>query len=202
MQNAELNGTLGAQYDKQGSFQQTYGAVAMPLLRAQRPLWIGQQLDPDSRAFNIGQYTEITGDLDLELFEEAAMACLAETETLHLRLLSDASGIYQFVVPFAGSALQVIDLSWEEDPTVSAVSWMKRELDCQFDLSSGRCYSWALIILGPTRFFFCQIYHHLVIDGLGIHIVLQRVRALYDAKKGRYSTAPQCRRSTVRSHRV
>ena len=159
------------------------GSGAMPLLSAQRPLWVGQQLDPDSRAFNIGQYTEITGDLDVEVFQEAAAACLAEIESLHLRLLTDSAGIYQVVGPVAGSALQMIDLGWEEDPNASALSWMERDRNRRFDLASGCCYSWTLIRLEPTRFFFCQIYHHLVIDGLGGQLVLQRLRALYEAKK-------------------
>ena len=70
----------------------------------------------------------------------------------------------------------------------------------RFDLASGRCYSWALLQLGPTRFFFCQIYHHLVIDGLGGALVLQRLRALYEANKAavaarRITAAPFARLS-------
>ena len=167
MQNAEMNGTGTAQFAGQELLPRVPGAGAMPLLSAQRPLWVGQQLDPDSRAFNIGQYTEITGDLDLEVFQEAAAACLAESETLHLGLLTDAGGIFQVVGSVSDSALQMIDLSWERDPTASAMSWMQRDLNRRFDLTSGPLYSWALIRLGPTRFFFSQIYHHLVIDGLG-----------------------------------
>ena len=70
---------------------------------------------------------------------------------------------------------------------------MERDLNRRFDLASGRCYSWALIRLGPTRFFFCQIYHHLVIDGLGGQLVLQRLRALYEANKA----AVAARRNTA-----
>ena len=183
MQNAEMNGTGTAQFAGQELLPRVPGAGAMPLLSAQRPLWVGQQLDPDSRAFNIGQYTEITGDLDLEVFQEAAAACLAESETLHLGLLTDAGGIFQVVGSGSDSALQMIDLSWERDPTASAMSWMQRDLNRRFDLTSGPLYSWALIRLGPTRFFFSQIYHHLVIDGLGGQIVLQRVRAHYEAAR-------------------
>jgi nonribosomal peptide synthetase DhbF len=193
VQNAELNGTETAEFAGQGFLPRVPGSGAMPLLSAQRPLWVGQQLDPDSPAFNIGQYTEITGDLDVEVLKEAAEACLAEIESLRLRLLTDTGGIYQVVGPVAGPALQRIDLSWERDPTASALSWMERELNRLFDLTSGRCYSWALIRLGPTRFFFCQIYHHLVIDGLGGQLVLQRLRALYEANKA--AVAP--RRNTA-----
>ena len=157
------------------------GSGLMPLLRAQRTFWVGQQLDPDSRAFNVGQYIELTGDLDGELFEKAVDICLAETELLRLRLFEEDCGVRQFVGTYTPGALKKVDFSSHADAEALAARWIEEELNRPFDVASGRGYAWSLIRVAPGRHFFLLLFHHLLIDGVSLSLITHRVRVLYES---------------------
>jgi amino acid adenylation domain-containing protein len=162
----------------------------MSLLCAQKQLYVGQKLNPESRAFNAGGYAVIKGPLDLKTFQEASAACIAETEALHLRFLSDADEPYQVLGPLAGAPLKIIDKSADLDPFAAAMAWMQRELKQELNLESGRTFSWSLLRLAPEHFIFCTIYHHIVVDGLSGVLLARRVRQLYQAIKTGTASKP------------
>ena len=162
-------------------FSKASGTASMPLLRAQRPFWVGQQLDPDSRAFNVGRYVELTGDLDADLFEKAVDICLAQTEVLRLRLFEEDHGVRQSIGAYTPGVLQKIDFSSHADAEALAARWMEEELNRRYDIGLGRGYAWSLIRVATRRYFFVQLFHHLVIDGVSLHLVTQRVRAIYES---------------------
>jgi hypothetical protein len=155
----------------------------LSLLCAQKQLYVGQQLDPESRAFNAGGYAIIKGPLDVPAFQQAAAACIAETEALRLRFFSGAEGPYQVLGPLLSAALRVIDKSADPDPFAAAMAWMQQELKQELNLESGSAFSWALLRLAPGHFIFCTIYHHIVVDGLSSVLLIRRVRQLYQAIK-------------------
>lgn len=162
----------------------------LSLLCAQKQLYVAQKLDPDSPAFNAGGYAIIQGPLDVETFQEASAACMAETEALHLRFLSDANGPYQALGPLAAAPLTIIDKSADPDPFAAAMAWMQQQLKQRLDLESGRTFSWSLLRLAPEHFIFCTIYHHLVVDGLSSVLLVRRVRQLYQAIKTGTASKP------------
>jgi nonribosomal peptide synthetase DhbF len=162
----------------------------MNLLSAQKPLYVAQKLNPESRAFNAGGYVVIKGPLDVKTFQEASAACIAETEALHLRFLSDAHGPYQVLGPLATPPLKIIDMSENPDPFAAAMAWMQQELKQELNLESGRTFSWSLLRLSSEHFLFCTIYHHLVVDGLTSLLLVRRVRQLYQAIKTGTSSKP------------
>ncbi len=169
--------------DERDCAEQPQEAAALPLLGTQRQLWVGQQLDPDSRAFNTGGYITIMGPLDVECFQLAAAACIAETESLRLRFPSYAQGPRQVVSPCAAVALEVLDISAEPNPASYAAEYMQTKLHAPLDLASGKTFSWTLMELAPDHFIYCVIYHHIVIDGLSTILLVRRVRQLYEAMK-------------------
>ena len=153
------------------------------MLCAQKQLYVGQQLDPESRAFNAGGYAIIRGPLDVSVFQQAAAACIAETEALRLRFFSGADGPYQVLGPLPGASLKIIDKSAEPDPWASAMAWMQQELKRELNLESGSAFSWSLLRIASEHFIFCTIYHHIVVDGLSSVLLIRRVRQLYQAIK-------------------
>jgi len=185
--NVERSAT-GVAMDECSSPAQPQGR--MPLLNAQRQLWMGQQLDPESRAFNTGGFAIIKGPLDVKVFQEASAACIGETEAFRLRFFSDDDGPYQIVCPQAGPMLEFIDKSEEADPSAAAMTWMQQQLDKELDLESGKTFSWTLLRLAPEHFVCCTIYHHLVVDGLSSLLLAHRVRELYRAIKAGRTADP------------
>src|SRR4051812_25069034 len=91
----------------------------LPLLTAQRGIWIAQHLDPQSTAFNTSQYTMIDGPVDPVLIEAAARSAIAETEALRLRFEDAPEGPRQTVrtpCDAGGWSLPVVDLAAMGEP--------------------------------------------------------------------------------------
>ena len=168
----------------------TTSSIRLPLMSGQRQLWVGQQLDPESRAFNTGGFAIIKGPLNVAMFQQAAAACIAETEGLRLRFLSDIRGPYQELGPQAGAALKFIDQSNEPDPLHAAMAWMQKEISKELKLELGPTFSWALLQLAQDQFIFCTIYHHLVMDGMSSLLLVRRTRHLYEAIRTESTAKP------------
>ncbi len=58
-----------------------------PLSPAQQSIWVSQQLHPDSPVFNLSEYVEILGAIDIQLFEKALRLVVEQVDALHLRFL-------------------------------------------------------------------------------------------------------------------
>ncbi len=93
------------------------GIVSYPLSAAQREIWFAQQIDPSSPAYNIGEYLEIEGSLDVALFERALRQVVAETGALHVDIIEHADGPRQ-VIRDASRMVDAasVDVSAEADP--------------------------------------------------------------------------------------
>ena len=57
----------------------------LPLTDAQAGVWYAQQIVPDSPVFNVGQYTDIPADLDVDRFIRAVESVVRDSETLRSR---------------------------------------------------------------------------------------------------------------------
>jgi len=169
--------------DELACLDQAEETHSLPLLSTQRQLWVGQQIDPKSRAFNTGGYITILGPLDVACFEAAAAACITETEALRLRFPSNAEGPAQVVSPVSAVGLEIVDVSAKHDPAAAAMEVMQQKLHAEMDLAAGKTFSWTLLRLAPEHYIYCVIYHHIVIDGLSSILLVRRVRQLYQAIK-------------------
>lgn len=156
--------------------------VALSLSAAQREIWLAeQQMSPGNRVYRVGEYMEIGGPIDPVLFETALRLVVTEVEALHVRFLEGSDGPRQVVEPFSSWLMPAVDLSEETDPEAAAQRWMAAEVDRPMDLACGPLFSYALVKLGPTRFFWYQGYHHIVVDWFGLSLVQRRVAERYTA---------------------
>ena len=153
----------------------------LPLLPGQLGVWFGHKLDAAGTAYTIAQYTEISGPVDEAIFAAAARHVVAETQTLHLVVRDNDSGIVQEIAPLAGWTLDVHDFSRRADPFQAALAWMAERLALPFDPTRAPLFCWALLRLGADRFIWLQAYHHLVLDGYSGNLLARRVAAAYDA---------------------
>jgi len=138
-------------------------------------------LDPHSPAFNTGEYLEILGPVDLELFKTALRQCVTEADALHLRVLETDDGPRQYLTTDPDWRLPVIDVSAEVDPRAAAKAWMHDDMASIIDLTCGPLFSFALFRAAPKHFLWYSRYHYLCNDGVGMVLIAQRVAALYTA---------------------
>ncbi|MET9440335.1 amino acid adenylation domain-containing protein [Streptomyces sp. NPDC006610] len=161
----------------------TFGSDrGLPLTAAQADMWFGQQLDPDSPAFNAVEVVEIDGPVDTDLLETALRRTLAEAQCLRTRFVPDGDGgARQFVEPLDDWALPVLDLRAESDPTAAAHTWMRDRLARPADLGRAPTFTFAVLRTARERFLLYLAIHHLTADGWGMSMIIRRIAEVYTA---------------------
>ncbi|MFD4799329.1 amino acid adenylation domain-containing protein [Streptomyces anulatus] len=158
----------------------------LPLLAAQREIWFAeQQLGHGNSVYQVGEYLDLRGAFDAQLFESALRAVVADLDTVHSRFYqepgTDDGTVGQTVDKSRSWTLRVVDLAGAADPLAEAEAWMIAELTRPTDLASGALFHFALLRLGPERHLWYQNYHHIAMDAHGAALVSRRVAEVYTA---------------------
>src|SRR3954463_364829 len=149
------------------------------LTAGQLEIWQAQQLSPDSSLYNVAEYLEISGRIDIELFEAALRITIREAEAMRIRLRGNAGLPQQYVSESTDWELRVVDVSAAEDPHAAAKQWMQKDMRSPVDFHGGCLFSEALFKVGPDRFFWYHRAHHIAIDGFSGSIIAARQAEIY-----------------------
>nr|BBD17741.1 non-ribosomal peptide synthetase [Streptomyces sp.] len=152
-----------------------------PLSGAQEGIWFAQRLDPANAAYNTGEYVEIHGPVDTGLFEAALRRTVAEAETFGLRYTETPDGPRAVLAPDDDWPLHLVDVGDEPDPQGAAEAWMRADLATAVELTEGPLFTQALFRAAPDRWFWYQRAHHILFDGYGYTLVVQRLATVYSA---------------------
>ena len=153
------------------------GGVVLPLTAAQLEIWLAQQLDPNSPAYNIGEYIEIHGSIDGALFERALRRVVSEAEALQVKIVAEGPG-QMLGAPLSWS-LPVFDLSSEPNARSVAEAWMRADLARPVDLTRGPLFGFALFKASKQQFFWYARYHHILMDGYSMWLIANRPADVY-----------------------
>ncbi|MDH6543415.1 non-ribosomal peptide synthetase [Streptomyces sp. SPB4] len=163
-------------------------AVRLPLSAAQRDIWTAHALDTTGSRYNIGEYRELVGPLDADLLARAWYQLAREADVLRVRGTGsdEDGGLWQLLHPDPGGRrLRVVDLDADPDPVAAGRAWMAAELARPFDLAEDWLTRHVLLRAGRTeggeqRWFYFHAFHHLVVDGMGVALLDQRLVELYE----------------------
>ncbi|MFF1508699.1 amino acid adenylation domain-containing protein [Streptomyces sp. NPDC058326] len=152
----------------------------LPVTGGQSGIWLAQQIEPDSSAYNIVFALHLRGALDLDRLAAAVRRALEEATCLHVSITPGEDGPRQTprTVPFG---LPVVDLRAAADPDEAAAAWMAADRDRPVDLARDPLFAHALLRLADDRVLWCQRYHHIVMDGMGAALITRRAGELYTA---------------------
>ena len=153
----------------------------LELTTAQRGIWYAQQLAPENPMFQIGQFVEILGAVEVPVLEKALTLAVSETDALNMAFDEDDAGPYQRPLVREGSLLDVTDLRGAAEPETQARMLMDADLGLPRATDGGDLLHTELIRLSDERYFFYQRVHHVVMDGYSAVLVLRRVAELYNA---------------------
>ncbi|MDA7025414.1 amino acid adenylation domain-containing protein [Bacillus sp. CLL-7-23] len=151
------------------------------LTGAQAGIWFAQQLDPENPIYNTGEYVEIHGPIDPQLFETALRHVISEADSLHARFGEDGDGPWQVIDLSKDFPLHVIDVSSEPEPQKAAEAWMKSDLAIPIDLTQGPLFTEALFKVAHDVYFWYQRIHHIATDGYSFTLIAQRLSKVYTA---------------------
>src|SRR5579859_740119 len=148
------------------------------LMAGQLGIRHAQQFSVHTPIFNIGEYLEIRGDIDVALFGEAVRRTAAEADTSLLRICTDGEEVRQYFGP-ADLRLEVMDFTSAPDPQADARDWMWADMQRPIDLAEGPLVTHALLRVGPSLFFWYVRAHHIVADGYSGVLFVRRQAEIY-----------------------
>ncbi|MEV4582869.1 condensation domain-containing protein, partial [Nonomuraea jabiensis] len=151
------------------------------LMAGQLGIWYAQQLAPENPAYNIAEYLDIRGELDVELLVEALWRMVDETDGFRVRFREIDGVPMQYVDDTRDYAIHHVDVSGEPDPEAAAERWMRSDVGRGGDLCAGWLFTFAAITLAPDRHFLYQRSHHIVMDGHGGAMAAARTAEIYTA---------------------
>jgi amino acid adenylation domain-containing protein len=155
----------------------------MPLSFAQQRLWIVQQLDPASAAFNIPMAVRLQGRLDLAAVAWSFTEIHRRHEVLRTTFIEAGRHPVQRIAEAADPRVVLIDLqSVPEEGRSGVVDELVRdELVRPFDLERGPLQRIVLVRQSPDEHVAVLATHHSVSDAWSTGILIRELAALYRA---------------------
>ncbi|KAF2642234.1 polyketide synthase [Massarina eburnea CBS 473.64] len=151
-----------------------------PISYRQSRLWYVMACLDDPTTFNCTWRYEISGPVVTSRFEKAVVSALQRHESLRTALFTD---------PISGDAIQGVLSSprhvWHHShitDEVESVNAFEKLQQHTYDLSTGKSVVFALYSLSETRHFLLIGYHHIVLDGFGLQLVLRDIDAFYKSE--------------------
>ncbi|MGN9757637.1 amino acid adenylation domain-containing protein [Streptomyces sp. SD31] len=171
-------------------------AAGIPVTGGQSGIWLAQQIEPDSTAYNISFVLELRGDVDQARLASAVRQAVEETEALHIRVAAEGDAPRQTVarLPFD---VPVLDLRGEADPDHAAAEWMAADRDRPVDLAAGPLFAQAVLRVDDDHVLWYQRYHHIVVDGMGVALITRRAGEFYTAGEDAPATSDRSLSSLV-----
>ncbi|HEX7184126.1 MAG TPA: amino acid adenylation domain-containing protein [Thermoanaerobaculia bacterium] len=155
---------------------------AFPASYAQQRLWVIDQFDPGSAAYNILQGLRIEGDLDLGTLHQTLSELVRRHETLRTSFARLDGELVQVVDPDLRLPLNVADLS-DLPPGAGEAELRRvarREAARSFDLSQSPLLRVLLVRLRAYEHVALFSIHHIVSDAWSMGVLVREVGALYD----------------------
>ena len=150
---------------------------------AQQRLWVLDQLEPGTPAFNLPAAARLTGPLDASVLERTLNEIVARHEALRTTFDAIDGRPVQLISPSLELTLPVVDLSTVEPS--ERETYIRRlaneELSQPFDLARGPLLRALLVRFEPEQHVFLMTMHHIVSDGWSMIVFLRELAQIYSA---------------------
>ncbi|MFI0977348.1 amino acid adenylation domain-containing protein [Streptomyces sp. NPDC021093] len=155
----------------------------LPLSSSQEIVWLHEQVQPGSRAYNFTASLDLWGTLDTDALRRGLTAALERHPGLRLELV-DVPGAMpgQRVADDCPLRLHTADLSAEADPEAAFQTLLRSEAESPLDTFEAPLLRWTLVRMGDDRHRLIHVEHHLIHDGHSFAILLADVFGVYRAE--------------------
>lgn len=152
----------------------------LPLSSSQEIVWLHEQVQPGSRAYNFTAALDLWGTLDTEALRHGLTATLERHPGLRLELVAAEGAMPgQRVAPACAPRLRTVDLSAGEDPEAAFRDLLRAEAETPLDTFEAPLLRWTLVRLAERHHRLIHIEHHLIHDGHSFAILLDDVFGVY-----------------------
>ncbi|GAA0353970.1 amino acid adenylation domain-containing protein [Streptomyces blastmyceticus] len=154
-----------------------------PLSASQEIVWLHEQMQPGSRAYNFTATVDLRGALDEEALRAGLAAALDRHPGLCLELVDQPGELPgQRVREGCPPRLRTVDLGREEKPEEAFARLLRAEAETALDVHEAPLLRWCLVRLGADHHRLIHVEHHLVHDGHSFAILLRDVFTVYRAR--------------------
>lgn len=154
-----------------------------PLSPAQAGMLFHSLYSPDSETYMVQMSCDIEGDLHPEYFRQAWQALMDRHSILRSSIVYDQLDLpHQRVHHSVAAPVEYVDVSHlTPDEQIDRLKSIKREL-CQrgFNLSCAPLMHLLLIKMGEQRHHFAWTYHHIILDGWSVPVLVQALLKHYE----------------------
>ncbi|WP_326820140.1 non-ribosomal peptide synthetase/MFS transporter [Streptosporangium sp. NBC_01756] len=151
-----------------------------PLSYQQERVWFMEQFAPGTSQYNIPVPMRLTGELDLDLLEQALQTLPVRHEALRMRFPADADGRPTVhVEPSVAVPLRFVTA----DDEATAQVLIDEAATEPFDLADGPLLRALLVRLADDDHRLLVTTHHIVGDGWSVDLLLRDLAAAYHARR-------------------
>ncbi|MEN8651525.1 amino acid adenylation domain-containing protein [Streptomyces sp. 21So2-11] len=154
----------------------------LPLSSSQEIVWLHEQVQPGSRAYNFTASLDLWGTLDSTALNRGLGAALDRHPGLRLELVPAAGAVPgQRVADTCLPRLRTVDLTQEPDAETAYQSLLRTEAESPLDTFEAPLLRWTLVRLADDHHRLIHVEHHLIHDGHSFAILLADVFGVYRA---------------------
>ncbi len=159
---------------------------ALPLSFAQQRLWLADQIEPGSSAYNVSSAVRIVGPLDFSALARSFVALSERHEMLRTTFGATAGVPYQEIGPAVARALPVFDLRGlgEAGRLGESLRLLAAAARVSFDLRRGPLWRASIVRRTDDENLLSLTLHHIAADAWSTGIFIRESRAFYRAFVG------------------
>ncbi|MEJ8845439.1 amino acid adenylation domain-containing protein [Variovorax rhizosphaerae] len=158
----------------------------LPASLSQRRMWIIQQFNPASVAYNVPVSLRLRGPLDRELLQRVIDHLIERHEGLRTHFEMQGPEPVQFITPSLKRDIEYIPLqaSHPAQRMAQARALLRERVATPFDLAQPPLHRATLLGLEDDDHVFLWLMHHAITDNWSMAILMREVLALYSAWLG------------------
>ncbi len=155
---------------------QTY----LPLTQSQFLLWTGQQFNPNTPLYNVPYAFEVSGVIDITIFNRAFQELIFTTDALRTIFETYEGTPQQRILPAYTYELPLIDFSTSTKQDID--QWIQEQSECLFDFSKP-LFNTAILKIDTKRYIWFLNVHHLITDAQSSTLLFEKMSEYYSALK-------------------
>ena len=154
----------------------------LPLSFAQERLWVFEQLEPDTGAYNISRVLRLKGSLDTAALEKSVNAVVARQEVLRTSFTGVDGKPSLSIAESAKLEIPVIDLTTlqAEEQNQKSKELAAAQTQRPFDLNRAPLMRLALLRFDDREHVLLLTMHHIVSDAWSIGVFMRELVAFYN----------------------
>ncbi|WP_310422591.1 amino acid adenylation domain-containing protein [Chamaesiphon sp. VAR_48_metabat_135_sub] len=150
---------------------------------AQQRLWFLDRIEPNSSSYNISEAVQLTGELDLQILQQALDAIVAHHEAIRTNYLTVDGNPIQIINAPCQLKLEIVDLQQypATEQQLEVQTYLHQASQKPFNLTTDLMLRCCLLQLAPNRHIFLATMHHIASDAWSMGLFWQQLGQVYNA---------------------